>query len=250
MEKIKKRFARIYLVVWIFFLLCGASSCISSIEKYHYDFLKEDVAKSTLPDSLKAKIAQMSFNKFLNKFLKQNPIKKEIAKENAKCVKEQQLGDSIWEELKRCKETELETIRKQYIGKTKILRIKRLWLNGDVLPWTYNSWQSILYHFKGSYHDRGKHSGSVAGTTTPNIFGSAKYVGDNKLDYINIVFSDNSYKRFLIKDNPEWLLVKEGEKVELRYVDTGYKVGTDVGRVLEKDAFDLVISIKYVPLFK
>lgn len=237
MEKLKKRFTGIYPIICMFLLLFGASSCIPSIEEQRFAELKEKIANSTLPDSIKAEIAKMTFNQFL----KQNPIKKEIAKENAKCVKEQQLGDSIWGKLQRSKESELEAIRKEYAGKTKILRIKRLWLNGDVLPWTYESWLSVSWHFRSS---------SSYGTITPNMSGNAKYVGENRLDYVNVVFSDNSYKRFLIKDNPEWLLVKEGEQVELHYIDNGYTVGTDIGRVLEKDAFDLVIHIEYVPLFK
>lgn len=246
MEKIKKRFIGIYPILWMCILLFGASSCVPSIEKQRFDELKEEVAKSTLPDSIKAEIAEMTFNEFL----KQNPIKKEIAKENAKCIKEQQLGDSIWGELQRSKKSEVEAIRKEYAGKTKILRIKRLWLNGDVLPWTYESWLSVSYHFKSSSYRSSSYKSQTNGTITPNMSGNAKYVGENKLDYVNVVFSDNSYKRFLIKDNPEWLLAREGEQVELHYVDNGYKVGTDVGRVLEKDAFDLVIRTKYVPLFK
>ncbi|MCM1322678.1 MAG: hypothetical protein NC218_00655 [Acetobacter sp.] len=231
------------------FLFCEMTSCYPSAEEYIFERLKEDVATSCLPDSIKAEIAKMPFNTFI----KQNPIKKEIAKENAQRIKEQQLGDSIWNELQRIKEPEVEAIRKQYAGKTQILRIKRLWFNSDVLPWTYDAWRYISYSFKsssiGSYH-RGRYTNSTSGTLTPNMSGKAKYIGDNRLDYANIVFSDNSYKRFLIKDNPEWLLANEGEQVELRYVDTGYKVGSDVGRILEKDVFDLVIHIEYTPLFK
>ena len=178
----------------------------------------------------------MSFKEFL----RNNPLKRETAKLHAEVLNEKAIGDSIWDDLISRKKVEFEPICEKYRNKVDILRIKRIWLNGDLLPWTYHAWRTVSSHYSGRYSH----------TIKPNMSGYAKYTGETKLDYINVVFSDNSFERFLIKDNPEWLLAREGEKVERRYEVNDYEVGTDVGRILEEDAFDLVIDVTYVPLFK
>ncbi len=238
MERKKNLIFRLLPAICAVFLVLSTTSCFESYEEQHWNIFRENISKDkNVPDSLKKEILAMSFYTFL----KENPLKKETDKYNALCNQEMQKGDSIWNTLIPPKETELQAEREKYQGRTKILTIKRLWLNGNTLPWTYQSWLRESYRFSGS-----RFSGSI----TPQKYGHAKYTGNNKLDYINVVFSDNSYKRFLIKDNPEWLLAKTDEKVEARYIIKDYKVGTDVGCVLEKNAYDLVIGIEYVPLFK
>lgn len=225
------------MAICAFILLSRACSCTRapSIEEQRYAGLIKEVNDSDLPEDLKTEISSMSFEEFLQK----NPLKREICKFHDKAFAEQQLGDSIWNDLALLKTQELQLLREKYQNKTEILRIKRIWLNGDILPWSYDSWLKVSYAVN-----------SRSSTITPNMLGHAKYTGETKLDYINVVFSDNSYKRFLIKDNPEWLLARKGEKVERRYTVSNYQTGTDVGRVLEKNAFDLAINITYVPLFK
>lgn len=184
-------------------------------------------------------------------FLKDNPLKKEIARQRALCKQEQEKGDSIWNMLIPLKESQCQAEREKHGGKTEILRIRRIWLNGDLLPWTYDSWLQISFRFNSrGTSSRSGRSMSFSGSITPDMEGYAKYIGENKLDYVNVVFSDKSYQRFLVKDHPEWLLAKEGDRVRVNRVVKNYKVGSDVGRVLEKDAYDLAISIEYVPLFK
>lgn len=262
MEKLKKRLVRLLPTICMVCLLPGIVSCTESKSKKELRFayeafkkLKKQINKSCIfSDSLKTEINEMPFDTFIKK----NPLKREISKINAELRKELDAGKQIWDSLISFKEKELNPVRNQYRNKTEILRIKRIWLNGDLLPWTYESWLSVSYIINGSYHGHnsgsrflsGSHSGSISGTITPNMSGHAKYAGENKLDYINVVFSDNTYKRFLIKDNPEWLLAREGEKVERRYQIKNYKVGEDVGGVLASDAFDLLVNITYVPLFK
>lgn len=109
-----------------------------------------------------------------------------------------------------------ELIFLQNSGKNQMLTIKRVWLNSDVAPWTYQAYTSI--HLSA-------HSGLFFSSANLRINGNAKYVGDNRFDYVNIVFSDNSFHQFKVKDAPEWLLAKKGDLVE---VDNG----------------------KFVPLFK
>lgn len=90
-------------------------------------------------------------------------------------------------------------------GKNQMLTVKRVWLNSDVAPWTYQAYTSI--HLS-------THSGLFYSSALLNINGNAKYVGDNRFDYINIVFSDNSFHQFKVKDSPEWLLAKKGDLVK------------------------------------
>lgn len=256
MEKLKKRIARLLPAICMVCLLLSASSCMESNEEWRYKRLQEAVEESDIPDSLKSEIRNMRFKEFL----KTNPLKRETAKLHEKACNEQAIGDSIWAGLISLKEAELEPVREKYRNKTEILRIRRIWLNGNLLPWTYHAWLSVSYRLSGSYRGYGgggsmfgslsSHGGIISGKITPDMEGQTQYTGETKLDYINVVFSDNSYERFLIKDNPGWLLAKEGEKVERRYEINNYKAGTDVGQVLEEAPFDLVVYITYVPLFK
>lgn len=88
-------------------------------------------------------------------------------------------------------------------------RIKRIWQNSDTQPWTYSAYTAIYLRsssFHGMFYSR--HDVELA------IDGKAQYVGDNHLDYVNVVFSDNSFRQFKIKDSPEWILAKEGELVK------------------------------------
>lgn len=88
-------------------------------------------------------------------------------------------------------------------------RIKRIWQNSDTQPWTYSAYIAIYLRsssFHGMFYSR--HDVELA------IDGKAQYVGDNRFDYVNVVFSDNSFRQFKIKDSPEWILAKEGELVK------------------------------------
>lgn len=181
MEKLQKFIIRFFSVMCMVFLLFSAVSCVETTEEWRYQKLKDEVRESDLPEDIKSEILAMSFKEFIKK----NPLKREIEKFHVEAVKEKQKNDSIWSNLIPVKEAELEFVREKYRNKTEILRIKRIWLNGDQLPWTYDAWLSVSY-FHGS-----RHSSSI----TPNISGHAKYTGENKLDYINVVFSDNSYKQ-------------------------------------------------------
>lgn len=92
--------------------------------------------------------------------------------------------------------------------KPKMYRIKRIWQNSDTQPWTYSAYTSICLEsssFSSVLYSRHE--------ATLKMGGSARYVGDNRLDYVNVVFSDNSFRQFKIKDSPEWILAKEGELV-------------------------------------
>ena len=93
--------------------------------------------------------------------------------------------------------------------KPKMYRIKRIWQNSDTQPWTYNAYTSVYLRsssYSGLFYSRHE--------ATLKMGGKAQYVGDNRLDYVNVVFSDNSFRQFKIKDSPEWILAKEGELVK------------------------------------
>lgn len=141
-----------------------------------------------------------------NPFLFDYTIDSLTASVKSKIEKAQIETDSLQNEL----------ILLQNSGKNQMLTIKRVWLNSDVAPWTYQAYTSIHLSTR---------SGLFSSSANLRINGNAKYVGDNRFDYVNIVFSDNSFHQFKVKDAPEWLLAKKGDWVE---VDNG----------------------KFVPLFK
>ena len=110
--------------------------------------------------------------------------------------------DSLKKEL--AKEKLTETLEVDF---PKFLRIKRIWQNSDTQPWTYWSYTYVYLH---------SHFSRYSGRTSLKINGSAKYVGENRLDYINVVLSDNSFNQLKIKDSYEWLIAKEVELVEIK----------------------------------
>ncbi len=246
MKKQRKVPAKLFLgMALVAILTCLLSACQSEEEKIYAIFRREIGKDKNIPEELKAEICMMTLSDFILK----NPLKRETLRLETESAVLQASGDGIWKALEQRKEAKLQPVREKYRDKTRILRIKRIWLNGETLPWTYESWMMVSYSFRGSYHGS-RYGGSVSGSITPNIHGGADYTGDNKLDYINVVFSDNSYKRFLIKDNPEWLLARVGETVKVTYTVNDYHVGTDVGRVLHIEPFDLLVNFSYTPLFK
>lgn len=96
-------------------------------------------------------------------------------------------------------------------------RIKRIWQNSSTQPWTYWSYTHIyLRSYGGSsgIFTRFGRIGQRNGDLSLQIDGKAQGTGENRLDYINVVLTDNSFYQFSIKNNPEWLLVQEGDLVE------------------------------------
>jgi len=158
--------------------------------------------------------------------------------------------DSLFNVFYKQKQADFEIIHQQVSDKTEILSIKRLWLNGDITPWTYDAWTSINLTGKTRLH-HSLFSMSYQHDTSLDINGTASYVGDLKLDYINIVLSDNSFVQFNIKDNPEWLLARTGEKVEVKYVPLKDE-GIHLSLIDEanKPDFNLLYKKVYNPLFK
>ncbi len=106
----------------------------------------------------------------------------------------------------------------QAAGKPKgHFKIKRIWQNSDTQPWTYWSYTHIyLRSYGGSsgVFTRFGRIGQRNGDLSLKIDGKTQGTGENRLDYINVVLADNSFYQFAIKNNPEWLLVQEGDLVE------------------------------------
>lgn len=254
MEKLKKQLIGLFLIICAVFLLSSLCSCskktqqkIENNQRFS-ELLNEFLSEEDVSDSLKKEIYKdMPYEVFL----KNTPLKKETNRLNNLSVKEKQKNDSLFKFLYSSQILELQKEHEKYQDKFEILRIKRIWLNSNVTPWTYQSWLAISYHTKGrSSHSIFSTRGSYSGTITPNMRGNAEYVGEYKLDYVNVVFSDNSFKQFKIKDNPEWLLAKTGDKVKVCYIIRDYNIYEDACKVLEKGAHNLIVSTKYVPLFK
>lgn len=154
--------------------------------------------------------------------------------------------DSLISLAKKKRIAELESVFLKYKDKKEILKIKRIWLNGDNVPWTWDAYTSIVLKSEHHYSRWGRSHSS----TKFNINGKGSYTGDSKLDYINVILSDNTYIRFQIKNNPEWLLTKVGEYVEVNYIDKNYKIDDNLVNHLNTDAINLLFNKKYVPLFK
>lgn len=96
-------------------------------------------------------------------------------------------------------------------------KIKRIWQNSDTQPWTYWSYMHIYLRNTGGssgVFTRFGRIGQRNGDLSLQIAGKAQGTGENRLDYINVVLADNSFYQFSIKNNPEWLLVQEGDLVE------------------------------------
>lgn len=96
-------------------------------------------------------------------------------------------------------------------------KIKRIWQNSDTQPWTYWSYMHIYLRNTGGSSGiltRFGRIGQRNGDLSLQIDGKAQGAGENRLDYINVVLADNSFYQFSIKNNPEWLLVQEGDLVE------------------------------------
>lgn len=100
----------------------------------------------------------------------------------------------------------------------KILRIKRIWLNDDTQPWTYESYTRIYLRMSGGYSgvmSRFGRIGGKIGSSSLTINGNARGVGDSQLNYINVVLSDNSFYQLKVKNSYEWLVAGEGDLVEV-----------------------------------
>ena len=245
----------VFAVIFIFLtaFIYGYDNYVQSSENCNSK-LNTIQGNSSIPTELKRQIAQ---NPFIL-FEKNNPITNGIKqKENAMQVLIHET-DSMVTAMREKKLFELEKVQTKYSGKTQTLRIKRLWLNSETMPWTYSSWKQVEYNISMSGHiSRGsffRSSGGrvkLTGSAKPNIYGNSTYTGENKLDYINIVFSDNSYRRYQIKDTPEWLLAKEGQQVLLRYDKIKTYSPKDISFInVMTNASDLTLTKEYVPLFK
>ena len=80
--------------------------------------------------------------------------------------------DSMVTAMREKKLFELEKVQTKYSGKTQTLRIKRLWLNSETMPWTYSSWKQVEYNISVSgYISRGSFFKSEEHQSTPSGIG-------------------------------------------------------------------------------
>ena len=193
---------RLVFIGWTFGIAIAACVFISfgrrtygcnAIKHKYADYLAEQ-------EYLKKKVDSADMAKLSNPYLFYHNIdsltKATLAKRYKICAK----TDSLKKELTKEKTTET-----LVVDFPKFLRIKRIWLNSDTQPWTYWSYTYVYLH---------SHFSRYSGRASLKMRGSAKGVGENRLDYINVVLSDNSFHQLKIKDSYEWLVAKEGELVE------------------------------------
>lgn len=128
----------------------------------------------------------------------------------------------------------------KYEGKSEKLYIKRLWLSSDETPWTYsaygnfkmtmNSRSGLFYHESKADLDVNYHASAV---------------GDFSVEYVNIIFSDNQFRRYKVADEPEWLAAKEGYPIRSVYCRRGFEYREGWLDNLEKPDIDRVFDKKY-----
>ena len=152
--------------------------------------------------------------KFSNPYLFYQTADSAVQAGKVKCYNILVKTDSLKKEL--AKEKTTETL---VIDFPKLLRIKRIWQNSDVQPWSYWGYTYVyLQRFGGSSGVRTRF-GNVIGRYPPKVLrkmsGSAREIGENRLDYINVVLSDNSFYQLKVKDSYEWLVAGEGDLVEV-----------------------------------
>lgn len=144
--------------------------------------------------------------------------------------------DSLLKLIKQEWDEELAPYKGEYAEKVETLRVKRVWMNGDVIPWTYEAWTRISVHFR-------RFGGSI------NISGKADFVGNQQLDYVNIVFEDNSFLKVQIKDHPDFLIIRSGERVIRWYEAKKEKTPLEMIGATNDNRVSLLFDKKYKPLF-
>ena len=202
----------------------------------------------------RADLANLQFNKneadeiIKNPFnisFAENVISQKTAEKKLPLQAMEEKRDSIATIFVHLKQQEYEQTIKLFSNKEENLKIKRLWLNSDILPWTYEAYTSFSIQYRHQYSLFG--GSSIASL---HVSGSADYQGDCELDYVNVILSDGTYLRYQIKDNPEWLLAKEGDSVLRKYKDKGFKLDDRIIRKLTCDMTDLCFAKEYVLQFK
>lgn len=198
--KNRKRLVFIGLTFGIAAVVCIFVSLGS--RTYGFDAIKHKYAVYLAEQKeLKKKVDSADMVKLSNPYLFYHNIDSLNKVAIDKCNKVYAKIDSLKKKL--AKEKSTETLE---VDSPKFLRIKRIWQNSNTQPWTYWSYTYVYLH---------SHFSRYSGRTSLKINGSAKYVGENRLDYINVVLSDNSFYQLKIKDSYEWLIAKEGELVEI-----------------------------------
>lgn len=154
--------------------------------------------------------------------------------------------DSLFTDFVHKKEADFAVVDKKLKGRTDVLTIKRLWINSDVSPWTYEGWSDVELKVRGSYFLFG---GTFSASLDAN--GEAEYVGENRFTYVNVVFNDNSFKQFVVKDDAKWLLAREGDKVKVSYVRKAIGLSyTYLSAAYQQCDEDFLYEKKYEPLLK
>lgn len=213
---------------------------VKQFVQYTNDFNKIIKKNDVLADSEKVQISNPYFALPLlaeisnRQDQKQNQLKAQT--DSLKTVKNKTIEAFLTQ-----KKEDFTPILNQYMDKTEIVRVKRLWQNSEVLPWTYDAYTQIFFKMRSSRR---------VSSANLQMYGNASFTGENKLDYVNVIFSNNIYRRYLIKDHPEWLLVKEGDAVEMSYEYSKTDLNTNLCTQFGTSDFDILFKKNFVPLYK
>ena len=120
-----------------------------------------------------------------------------------------QMADSVKEELDAIKNTiKVRDYDSVEIPETKQLYIKRLWYNSDQTPWSYDAYGRFKFNVNSTH---ALFSSRINIDTQMDYNG--EYAGEYNIEYVNIVLSDNTFYRFNVAENYQWLVAKEGDRV-------------------------------------
>lgn len=147
--------------------------------------------------------------------------------------------DKTLQTLSKPLETKLEKLRQTCKNKEEKLTITRLWLNSDVLPWSYQAYASVMLQLRHSL---------FSSNARLSLNGYAYYTGDTKLNYVNAILSDGTYLCYQIKDHQLWLLAREGDTVIRRYKEKNFSLEHYITNNLDKNLSDSYFDKTYVLL--
>ena len=94
------------------------------------------------------------------------------------------------------------------VPEAKQLYIKRLWYNSDQTPWSYDAYGRFKFSVTSMHRLFSSRTNIDA-----KLDYNGEYDGEYNIEYVNIVLSDNTFYRFNVAENYQWLVAKEGDKV-------------------------------------
>lgn len=225
-----------FLLIPIFYIGFGHHTRYMEVKNKYEDYLKYPYLQSFLTNEERQRLKNPYNAFYLDDVLASVRKRQQETLESLK-----HKTDSLIAVINAQKQADFQKMRERYKGRVETLQVKRFWMNGKSLPWTWQAYTSIQMIHKPSF---------LGAKSSLTIDGEGAYVGEMRFDYVNVLFSDNSYQRFNIKDFPTWILIRPQDKVERCYVERKLPSGESLLNSLNQKDLDLAFDKKFVPLLK